>query len=596
MANWMLRQCSIDIVPIAEELNIDPVIAQLLYVRGHKTSDEMRSFLNAEVNELPSCFRFKDMNKAIKLVFEAIAADKKIAVFGDYDVDGIMSTVILCKVLRTFGGDIMYYIPQREQEGYGLNNGAIRSLVDSGISLIVTCDNGISALEQVAFARSLDADVIIIDHHDVQFDLDNPQQELLPCAAAIVNPKQKDCPYPFKAYCAGGLAYRFAEAMCFGAGDSGVQLGENIWISIKEELLLLASLATVCDIVDLKEDNRTIVKQGLAAFPDCRNLGLRTLIAACGMTPEGISTYSIGYAIGPCINASGRLEIANIAAELFLTEDLTEAADLTEKLLQLNNSRKTLTSQGIDFVLNDIYLHDNYKDDKILVIYHPEIHPSISGIVAGKVKEKYYKPTVILAGDKDTVKGSCRSVEGYNIFHALLKCRDLLEAFGGHPMAAGLSIKKDLIAALRERLNLECEVDEFIQTIYIDKQLNIYNASLSLVQQMQAMEPFGKSNSRPLFADKNIFVRRAFLLGQNKRVLKLNCSKQGNNVIVNIISFNDGDKFRDSVISHYGDAVWQELLQGKGLGIPMDIIYSLEINNYNNMVSEQLRLIDFRLS
>ena len=592
MANWMLRQCSIDIAPIAEELNIDPILAQLLYVRGHKTPDEMRSFLNAEINELSPCYQFKDMEKAVKLVFEIITAGKKIAVFGDYDVDGIMSTVILCKTLRMFKGDAIYYIPQREQEGYGLNNDAIQVLVDAGVSLIITCDNGISAIEQVAFARSLNADVIIIDHHDVQFDIGDPQQELLPDATAIINPKQKDCPYPFKTYCAGGLAYRFAEAMCLGTRESG----RLHWQDAKEELLSLALLATVCDMVDMKEDNRTIVKKGLAAFPDCRNLGLRTLITACSMSLGEISTYSIGYIIGPCINASGRLEIANIAAELFLTEDSAEAAELAEKLLQLNNSRKTLTSQGIDSVISDIHLHDNYQDDKILVIYHPETHPSISGIIAGRIKEKYYKPTVILAGDKDVVKGSCRSVEGYNIFHALLKCRDLLETFGGHPMAAGLSIKKELISVLRERLNRECEVDEFVQTIYIDKHLNIHNASLALACQLQLMEPFGKSNSRPFFADKGVFVRRVFLFGQNKQVLKLNCSKQGGNTAVGIISFNDGDRFKDAVVSHYGEAAWQELLQGKGFSIPIDVIYSLEINNYNNTTSEQLRLIDFRLS
>ena len=588
MSRWMLRQCSQDLSMAAKDLNVDPVVAHLLYVRGFKTVEEMSGFLNAEQTQLPPASLFLGMEKGIALISRVIKEQRRIAIFGDYDADGIMSTVILYRSIKKLGGDVIYYIPQRETEGYGLNNDALQLLKDQGVEVLLACDNGISAIEQVNFARSLGIQVVIIDHHDVPFDPACPETELLPAADAIINPKQKNCPYPFKLYCAGGLSYRFAEELYLDR--------EEAWAELKTDFLIFAAIATVCDLVDLTSDNRMLLKRALQIFNNCDNLGINALLTACHLNKQEITTYHIGYIIGPCINASGRLEIANIAAELFITEDEEQALLLAQKLIELNNSRKELTAQGVDTALAEISFNDSYLQDRVMVIYCPDIHPSISGIVAGKIKEKYYQPAVVLAGDKDIVKGSCRSIEGYNIFEGLLQCRDFLDSFGGHPMAAGLSIKKEYIDKLRETMNVNCALtdEEMSPLIYIDKQLAIHDSSLSLAEAINSLQPFGKANPKPIFADKNILISRVNLFGKNKQVLNLVCYKHNNANKINIISFSDKERFQEVVITAYGEEAWTALLQGRGL-ISADIVYNLNVNDYNGEVSLQLRLIDFRL-
>ncbi|MGI5892731.1 MAG: single-stranded-DNA-specific exonuclease RecJ [Bacillota bacterium] len=588
MNKWMLRQASTDPKKIMEQHpQIPKIIAQILAIRGYTEIKDIEDFLYPEKLDLESPLLFKDMEKALSIIASAIKSRKKIAIFGDYDADGIMSTVILYRTLISLGGNITFYIPQRETEGYGLNNDAIGKLYSQGVKIILTCDTGISAIEQVEFAISLGMEVVILDHHDVLLEEDGTR-EIIPPAAAVVDPKQAACKYPFKQYCAAGICYRFSQAI--------YDYWSLDWHDLAEDLLPFATIATICDLVELKGDNRHIVKKGLPMIKSSHNFGLKALLKLTGLEGKNIDIYHVGFILGPCINASGRLEMASMAVEMFLTEDENMAHELATHLVELNCSRKEMTTKGTAMAI-ELVKKQALQENKVIVLHCPEIPESVAGIIAGKVKEHFYRPTIILTGNDDIFRGSCRSIEGYNISQALSSCRDLLITFGGHPMAAGFSIYQKNLDSLHKKLNDECKLalDEMVPVIRIDKKMSLHLTSRQLAQVLHVLHPHGKGNDIPYFADKNVSINRINVIGKDGNVVKFICNASGRNNIIELISFNGRKKLENLIISHFGEDKWLGLLNGHTSGIRMDFIYTIATNEYNGKDNLQLQVIDFRI-
>ncbi|MDO4733099.1 MAG: DHH family phosphoesterase, partial [Bacillota bacterium] len=411
----MLRQTSANTEALAHQTGFDPVLVRLLAVRGYKEPEDIQNFLCPENCELADPLLFADMDKAILRIQKALAEGEAFVVFGDYDADGIMSTVILLRCFSALGANPAYYIPKRDGEGYGLNNAAIFHLAEQGIRLIVACDNGISAFEQIEYAQSLGIDVVVFDHHDIT--LNERGEQILPAACAVVDAKRQDCAYPFKYYCAAALCYRFSQLLFSSLGRD--------WQALQQDLLPLAALASVCDIVELQGENRCLVKQGLPAILKSRNCGLRALLQVTELeNTEEISTYHVGFVLGPCINAAGRMGQVDIAIRLFLSESPAEAEQLAAMLLELNQQRRKMTESGTAAVFEQIE-EKGLEKDKVIVVHSAQITESIAGIIAGRVKERYYHPTIVIGGDGELLRGSGRSIHGYNIFDALSEVRDL---------------------------------------------------------------------------------------------------------------------------------------------------------------------------
>jgi single-stranded-DNA-specific exonuclease len=582
----MLRQAAVNVGQLAAEWGISPVLAHVLAVRGLRTKKEVAGFLYAANMELPSPLILADMPLALSLISRAIAENQRIAIFGDYDADGVCSTVILYKTLAALNANVTFYMPQRENEGYGLNNEAILSLKQQQVEMILACDNGVSALEQVVYANSLDMTVIILDHHDLPQN-EAGEQMLVP-AAAIVNAKRQDCMYPFKLYCAAGLCYRFSQAL--------FEHYNKDWQALGQELLPFAALATICDLVELLNENRSLAQRGLPAIAQSSNPGLKALIAATGLAGQGISAYHVGFRLGPCINASGRLDDAGLAVELFLTEDEARATEMAVYLTGLNETRKTLTEQGTSLALKTIE-SQGLHNDKIIVAHCPEIHESVAGIIAGRLKEHYYKPVILVAGEKETVRGSGRSIEPYHMYQNLSTCPELFINFGGHPMAAGFSMPLANVPLLRERLNQDCTLtEEDMQPLRrIDKLLPLGEVSLPLAHELQVFEPFGKGNQPIYFADKGVKLLRISLLGANGQVLRLYLQSPPMKGQVEAVYFDGKEKLQELLLAKYDEYCWGNLLKGNQSGVTLDILYTLNVNNYQGRESAQVQIVDFRL-
>lgn len=591
---WVLRGCKVsadEISAIARDYAIPVSAARLLAVRGLADRDDIDDYFSDELGCLHAPGRLKDLDKGCGILWQAICRGDEIAVFGDYDADGITSTSIMSLVLRRLGANFRYYIPLRDTEGYGLNSAAVQALADDGVKVLLTLDNGIAAYEQVQLAKQLGLTVIIADHHEVPFDI-LPQGSVykLPPADAVIDPKQRDCGYPFKSVCAGMLAYKLAERL--------YELAGRDWQTEHIEYLIFAAIATVCDIMDLTDENRKLVKYALANFDKSPNIGLRALLEANGLQATALTSYHIGFVLGPCINASGRLENAAQAVELFLTEDMARARELADHLLLLNVRRKELSAEGVEKIKQEIDAH-NYADAKVLLVHQPDLPESVAGIVAGRIKEIYNRPTFVLAGDKDLVKGSGRSVEGFNMFKALVECADLLEMFGGHFMATGLTIKAENIGELRRRLNQNCTMDtaDMLPTVYIDMALPIERAvaGIGFAKFLAGMMPFGHANPAPLFGDKDLTVRRIQLLGKDKQMIRFYFADRMKSGLISAISFRKKDEFEQMVLSLGGETMWQHLLKGQPTNLSVDIVYSIEINEFRGNSSVQLQIKDLRL-
>lgn len=591
MAKWMLRRTSANVEALAHQTGFDPVLVRLLAVRGYKEADALRNFLFPENCALKDPLLFADMDKAISRIRRALAEGESFVVFGDYDADGIMSTVILLRTFAALGASPSYYIPKRDGEGYGLNNEAIASLAEQGIRLIVACDNGISAFEQVEYAKSLGIDVVVFDHHDITMDSEG--QQVLPAAYAVVDAKRTDCPYPFKYYCAAALCYRFSQALF-------VSLGQD-WAQLQQELLPLAALASVCDIVDLVGENRILVKQGLPAILNSRNCGLRALLRATDLEKqEEITTYHVGFVLGPCINAAGRMGQVDTATQLFLSDDPAQAAVLAAELVDLNQQRRKMTEAGTAAVFAQIK-EKHLEQDKIIVVHSAQITESIAGIIAGRVKEKYYHPTIVIGGEGEILRGSGRSIHGYNIFEGLSEVRDLFPSFGGHPLAAGLSIRERDVEALRCRINANCTLEEedFQQVYRIDCALDLACVNLNLAKSLQLLEPTGKSNEAPLFAAKGLRLLKLSILGKTGKTLRWHLQTPSG-AICEAIDFHGKDLLEQYIEQTYGPGLWQKLCSGLGgkmePAIFLDILYSVSCSSYMGRENAKIEIVAFRPS
>ncbi len=624
---WLLKNRKADLKAMSQKYGISQLLCKLIVNREINDENLINSYINPVTENLHSPYSMKDINTAVNIIKTKINEGKKIRIIGDYDVDGIISVYILYTALRQCGANVDYEIPDRIKDGYGINKNIVKAAYDEGIDTVITCDNGISAIEQIEYAKELGLTVIVTDHHDIPFiEEDGIRTFISSKADAIINPKQIECEYKFKSICGAGVAFKLMEALY-------KELGMN-----KEqcyELIEFVAIATVCDVVDLIDENRIFVKNGLIMLNNTKNMGIRALKKGAGLEDKEITAYHLGFVIGPCLNASGRLDSAKKGLELLLTEDEESANKLAEEIVDLNDARKNMTKEGVDKAIeiiegteinNDnilvVYIPDIHEsleeivdlndarknmtkegvdkaieiiegteinNDNILVVYIPDIHESLAGIVAGRIKERYNKPTIILTKSEEGVKGSGRSIEEYNMFEGLLSCKDLLDKFGGHPMAAGLSLQEDKIDELRKALNNNCELtdDDLTRKIMIDASLPLEYLNLNLIEELNVLEPFGKGNAKPVFGVRDARVIKATLLGKDKNVLKLRLLTN-NNITIDAMIFNDVEGFEEKIIAKYGEEELQDLYNKSNNNIHLDFTFYPSINEWNGNKNIQI--------
>lgn len=529
MQKWRVYSKKADFDAIGSRFNIDPVTARIIRNRDVTDMENVDMYLNGTLDRLHDPMMMKDMDKAVSVIASSIRDNKHIRIIGDYDIDGICSIYILFKGLKICGADVDYEVPDRITDGYGINENLIKQAYEAGVEVIITCDNGIAAASQIDYANELGMTVVITDHHDVPYEeTDNGRRYIIPKAAAVVDPKQNDCRYPFKMLCGAGIAYKFIDCMVkeFQTGDF-----------VMPELLQFAAIATVGDIVDLLDENRIIVKEGLKLIANTGNYGLNALMAVTGVSRESINAYHIGFVLGPCLNASGRLDSAKRALKMLVTDDRAEAERHAGELKDLNEERKKLTSEAVDKAV-DMVENSSLKDDKVLVIFLPDCHESIAGIVAGRIREKYYKPVIVLTRGEQEAKGSARSIESYNMFEKLSECKDLFTRFGGHPMAAGLSLPEENIPEFRRRINEHCNLSEedLTETVWIDVPMPLEYINEKLILELGGLEPFGKANPKPVFADKNISIRNIRAIGKDKQYTRMTIAKDSG-IVIDAVGF-----------------------------------------------------------
>ena len=577
---WLLRNRKVDLKAMSEKYKISQLLCKLMVNRDIIDENIINSYINPVYKYLHSPKTMKDVVIAVDIIKRKIQENKKIRIIGDYDVDGIISVFILYTALKKCGANVDYEIPDRIKDGYGINENIVKVAYDEGVDTIITCDNGISAIDQIQYAKDLGLTVIVTDHHDVPFiEEDGVRTFLSSQADAIINPKQIECEYKFKSICGAGVAFKLMEA-----------LYEEIGMDKEEcyKLIEFIAIATVCDVVDLIDENRIFVKNGLEMLNNSKNIGINALKKACGLEDKEITAYHLGFVIGPCLNASGRLDSAKKGLELLLMEDDEEAKNLAQEIVDLNDARKNMTKEGVDRAINIIDSTD-INNDNILVVYIPDIHESLAGIVAGRVKEKYNKPTIILTKSEEGVKGSARSIEEYNMFEGLLACKELLDKFGGHPMAAGLSLQEDKVDELRIALNNRCELtdEDLTRKIMIDSSLPLEYLNLHLIEELNVLEPFGKGNAKPVFGVRDAKITRAMLLGKDKNVLKLKLLTN-NNITIDAMIFNDLENFESKIIEKYGNEGLDNLYNKSNNNISMDFTFYPSINEWNGNKSIQI--------
>lgn len=542
MEKWMVYAKKADFQEIGRKFGIDPVIARLIRNRDVDGDEAIQSYLHGTLEELPSPWFMKDMDKAVEILRMKIAENKKIRIIGDYDIDGVTATCILLKGLKRLGAQADTCIPDRIKDGYGLHEQLIDQAAEDGIDTIVTCDNGIAAAGEIADARRRGMTVVLTDHHDVPFrDSENGREWIIPCADAVINPKQQDCSYPNKNICGAVVAWKLIWALYEKAGID------------KSEILdftELAAIATVGDVMNLQGENRIIVKHGLRRLSETTRPGLQALIRVNNLERAEITAYHVGFVLGPCINASGRLDTATRALALLCTEDRQKAAKLAGDLYDLNQSRKAMTEQGKEQAINEIET-ESINKDRVLVVYLPECHESLAGIIAGRIRELYHKPVFVLTKAENGVKGSGRSIEAYSMYEELVKCRDLLIQFGGHPMAAGLSMAEENIERFRKKLNENCTLSEhdLMPKVMIDVPMPISYLTETLTEELKVLEPFGKGNTKPLFAQKNLRVSKLRIFGKNRNVAKMTLTDV-DGVWKDAVFFGEVDEFAEFVSVH----------------------------------------------
>nr|WP_195456801.1 single-stranded-DNA-specific exonuclease RecJ [Ruminococcus sp. 1001713B170207_170306_F5] len=539
MERWVVAAKRADFTAIGKEFGIDPVIARLIRNRDVQDKEEIRRYLHGTVEELASPHLMKDVDEAVEILRNKIKEKKQIRIIGDYDIDGVVSTFILLKGLKRVGAYADTYIPDRVSDGYGIHEHLIEKALADGIDVIVTCDNGIAAYNEIAMAKEKGMTVIVTDHHEIPYkETENGRELIFPPADIIVNPKQPDCRYPEKRLCGAVVALKLVTALYEACGIPEREL---------EDFIELGAIATVGDVMDLQGENRILVKEGLKRLSHTSNKGLRELIRANGLEDGEITAYHVGFVLGPCINASGRLDTAARSLKLLCAETEEEAAKLAGDLTALNQSRKALTEEGKEEAIR-IVEETEIGQDRVLVIFLPDCHESLAGIIAGRIREKYNKPVFILTKGETMVKGSGRSIESYSMFDELVKCDDLMEQYGGHPMAAGLSIKEENVEEFRKRLNENCTLTEkdLRPKILIDVPMPVSYINKELVEEISLLEPFGKGNTRPLFAQKGLRVLSSRILGKNRNVAKLQLSDH-TGCVMEAVYFGEADEFINAV-------------------------------------------------
>lgn len=584
---WFIKNKKMDYKYMASKYGITELMSRLIVNRDITDDSLIRSYINPEFSMLHEPRDMKDMDKAVEIILHKIENKKKIRIIGDYDVDGVISVYILYSALKRCNADVDYEIPDRIKDGYGVNVNIIRKAKEDGIDTIVTCDNGISAIEPIKMAKELGMTVIVTDHHDIPFieDEDGNRTVIRSEADAILNPKQEDSKYKFKSLCGAGVAFKLIQV-----------LYEEIGIDEEEafKFIEFLAIATVCDVVDLVDENRVFVKKGLERINNTANTGLQELLIECEIQDKKIGVYHLGFIIGPCINASGRLDNAKKGVRLLLSDDEKEANLLAKELVRLNEDRKEMTMNGVEKAI-EIVENSDIKNDKVFVIYLPNIHESLAGIIAGRIREKYNVPTLILTKSEDGAKGSGRSIEEYNMFEELVKCKDLLDKFGGHPMAAGFSLKEEKIEEFRKRLNEKTTLSEedLLKKVTIDTVLPLDTITYDLVNDLGRLEPFGKANPKPLFGEKDVNVIKGMILGKNRNVLKLKL-KTKNGKTMDAVYFGDIEEFEENITEKYGKDQLIKLYDGSYNDVKLDLVFYPDINEYNGNVTIQVIIQNYR--
>ena len=588
MSKWILQRKSADYATLSSKLNVDPVIVRLMVNRGLSTYEEMEEYLHPTLNNLPDSHLFADMDLACELLMEAIDEGTKIRVVGDYDVDGIMSTYILTTALREAGADVDYAVPHRMVDGYGINPDMVQRAFDEGIRFIITCDNGIAASPAIDLAKELGMTFVVTDHHEVPFEVaaDGVTKiQQIPHADAVVDPKRDDCNYPFKGICGAQVAWKLVDVLYEFLGIEKEKA---------DAFLQFASIATVCDVMELKGENRATVYHGIKAIENTDNIGLNALLARNELKGKPLSCYHLGFVIGPCLNASGRLDTAGRAIELLMETDNAKALAMANELVELNGQRKTMTQTGIDKAKEQIE-STSLINDRVLVIYIPELHESLAGIVAGRIRETYNKPVLVITDAEEGAKGSGRSIPAYNMFEELTAVKDVFTKFGGHPMAAGVSLPTEKIDELRERLNQNCTLteDDMQEIIKIDCDMPLSYITDKLIDSIDMLAPFGTGNSKPLFALKNIPIQKMAYMGKEGQYLRMSLQTENGGNMTGLM-FRGVEDFEQAIIDKYGETAWQGLFSGSNSNVAMDIVYEPSINEFRGNRSVQIIVENFK--
>ena len=563
---WMLQTKRADFEEMARCHHITPVTARIIRNRDVMGQEAVEKYLNGGLKDLYSPHLLKDMDRTVAILKEKKEQLKPIRIVGDYDIDGVCSTYLLYQALSQVGAVVDYEIPDRLKDGYGINESIIRAAAADGIDTILTCDNGIAAVEQIKLAKELGLTVLITDHHDI---MKEDGREILPPADAVVNPKQEECQYPFPDICGGMVAYKLVQALY-----EAFHVPMEKWL----EMVEFAAIATVGDVMKLQDENRIIVKEGLNRIGKTKSLGLLKLIERNDLDKDQISAYQIGFVIGPCLNAGGRLQTAKLALSLLLSREEEEADQMALELKALNDQRKDMTKQGTNEAVEQV--EALYREDKVLVVYLPECHESLAGIIAGRLREYFQKPAFVLTDGEESVKGSGRSIETYHMFDALVEVKELLLKFGGHPMAAGLSLPKENVDKFRKCLNEQARLtyEDFIRKVWIDVPMPLEYINEPLIEELELLEPFGQGNEKPLFAQKGLNIRSVRVLGKNRNAVKFSlATDQG--TPMDAMMFADGDSF----------------LEELGDSRVLDVIYYPAVNEYNGNKNLQIVIRNYKI-
>lgn len=588
MAKWVVTAKKADFDQIGEKFHIDPVIARIIRNREIVGDENIDEFLHGTIDQLHAPVLLKDAERAADILRDKIDSKQRIRIIGDYDIDGVCSTYILYAGLNSLGADVDTVIPHRIHDGYGMNNHMIEEAHEAGIDTILTCDNGIAAKEQIAYAKSLGMTVVVTDHHEVPYEVqeDGSRRECPPSADAVIDPKQADCNYPFDGICGAVVAYKLIQVLLD-------RQNRIVAAPLMQELLAFAAFATVGDVMELIDENRIIVRYGLQQISQSSNIGMQALLAVNGLQDKPLSAYHIGFVLGPCLNATGRLDTAARALRMFQTADRAEAVTIAGELKELNDNRKNMTLQGTQQAIAVIE-GSTLKDDRVLVVYLPECHESLAGIIAGRLRERYYKPVFVLTRSEEGVKGSGRSVEAYHMYDKMSECKELYTKYGGHKMAAGVSMPEENVERFRTYLNEHCGLttEDLEEKIHIDVPMPMSYVTAKFVKQLSVLEPFGNGNPKPVFAQRNLRLLRGRILGKNSNVGRYTVEDDTGRQF-EMMYFGNMDAWHAFLTKQYGQEAYDRLYQGRGGEIRIHVIYYPDLDVYQGRERLQMIMQDY---